>query len=115
MFPQMTEKMHKRLFEQHQKMERQDKLYGTTTMGARGQVVIPADARKDLGLKPGDQLVVLGKFGKALGLMKTEHLTEFIDIIMKHVSGTGMEKHVEAHIKKLFGSLPASTKKSNKK
>ena len=51
-------------------MVRHDKFYGTTTMGARGQVVVPAEARKDLNLQPGDQLLVMGKFGKALGLIR---------------------------------------------
>lgn len=33
--------------------------FGTVTVGQRGQISIPAQARKDLGLEPGDQLVVL--------------------------------------------------------
>ncbi len=33
--------------------------YGTATVGERGQVVIPADARKKLGINPGDKVLVL--------------------------------------------------------
>jgi len=33
--------------------------FGTVTVGTRGQISIPAQARKSLGLEPGDQLVVL--------------------------------------------------------
>ena len=33
--------------------------FGTVTVGQRGQVAVPARARKHLGLEPGDQLVVL--------------------------------------------------------
>ena len=33
--------------------------FGTVTVGQRGQVAIPAQARKNLGLESGDQLVVL--------------------------------------------------------
>ena len=33
--------------------------FGTVTVGRRGQVALPAQARKQLGLEPGDQLVVL--------------------------------------------------------
>ena len=35
-------------------------IFGTTIIGARGQVVIPKAARDILGLKEGDRLVVLG-------------------------------------------------------
>ena len=36
------------------------KLYGTATVGTKGQVVIPSDAREELGIKPGDRLYVIG-------------------------------------------------------
>jgi len=32
--------------------------YGSVTLGERGQVVIPAQARKELGIEPGDKLLV---------------------------------------------------------
>lgn len=86
-------------------MQAKDKLYGTTTMGVRGQVVIPAQARKELKLNPGDQLVVMGKFGKVLGLMKTEEMSSFVETIMKNLSGTGMENEVKAHFEKIFGGV----------
>jgi AbrB family looped-hinge helix DNA binding protein len=33
--------------------------FGTATVGDRGQVVIPAEARKKLGINPGDKMLVL--------------------------------------------------------
>jgi len=81
-----------------------DKMYGTTTMGARGQVVIPAQARKDLKLKPGDQLMVMGKFGKVLGLMKAEQLTEVIDKIMESVDSKEWKKEIKKQMEKVIGS-----------
>jgi AbrB family looped-hinge helix DNA binding protein len=60
----------------------QEKIYGSTLVGARGQVVIPAEARKDLGISPGDRLVVLGKMNKALGMIKAEELTKILDRLM---------------------------------
>jgi AbrB family looped-hinge helix DNA binding protein len=80
-----------------------DKLYGTTTMGARGQVVIPVEARKDLNLQPGDHLLVMGKFGKALGLVKTEHMQEIIAIIMKQIVGTSEEEKFKEYLQNVFG------------
>lgn len=84
----------------HKKMTSRDKLYGTTTMGVRGQVVIPADARKDLGLKPGDQLMVMGKFGKALGLIKTDEMENLVKTIMENFTGSGVGKEVKEHFEK---------------
>jgi len=35
-----------------------DFFYGSVTVGERGQVVIPADARKTFGIEPGHKLLV---------------------------------------------------------
>ena len=86
-------------------MTGQDKLYGTTTMGVRGQVVIPAEARKDLGLSPGDQLMVMGKFGKALGLIKTDEMESFVKVIMENLSGSGADREVKEYIKKNMSKM----------
>jgi len=55
------------------------KCYGTTSVGERGQIVIPKEAREELDLKQGDKLVVYGKHGKALALVKADQLPELID------------------------------------
>jgi len=34
--------------------------YGSVTLGERGQVVIPAEARKVFNMQPGDKLLVFG-------------------------------------------------------
>ena len=87
------------------KFQKHDKFYGTTTLGARGQVVIPAGARKDMNLKPGDQIVVMGKFGKVLAMMKTDAMQSFVETIMKNLEGTGMEGEVRKHFDKLLGKV----------
>jgi AbrB family looped-hinge helix DNA binding protein len=94
--------IHKKI---HERMRKHDKLYGTTTLGARGQLVIPAQARKDLGLKPGDHLAVMGKFGKVLGLIKTEAMAEFVQTIMRNLEGSGMESMAKKHFEKMFGRI----------
>ena len=43
--------------------------FGTVTVGTRGQISIPAQARKSLGLEPGDQLVVLTDPTQGLALI----------------------------------------------
>ena len=39
---------------------RRKKFYGSVTVSERGQVVIPAQARKDFGIEAGEKLLVLG-------------------------------------------------------
>lgn len=78
------------------------KLYGTTTIGSRGQIVIPATARKDLNIKTGDQFVVTGKFGKILGLIKTDDLDSFIAMIMQHISDEDIKHTIRQEFDKMF-------------
>lgn len=56
-------------------------LFGVVTIGEKGQIVIPAKARKIFGLKAGDQLVVLGDETQGLALMKTEGFLAIAEII----------------------------------
>ncbi len=55
------------------------KLYGTATVGTKGQIVIPADARDELGLKPGDKLYIAGSPSKkVLFCLGEDQLREMI-------------------------------------
>ncbi len=55
------------------------KLYGTATVGTKGQIVIPADARAELHISEGDRLYVIGSPSKGVvGLLKEETLEHFI-------------------------------------
>ena len=44
------------------------KFYGSVTVSERGQVVIPADARRDFGIKPGEKLLVFGDLDQGLAM-----------------------------------------------
>ena len=44
------------------------KFYGSVTVSERGQIVIPADARRDFGIKTGDKLLVFGDLERGLGI-----------------------------------------------
>ena len=62
------------------------KLFGTATVGTKGQVVIPATAREQLGINTGDRLYVLGAPKKGfLMLMKEDELDKFIEHMNLHV------------------------------
>ncbi len=61
--------------------------YGTTTIGEKGQVVVPAEARKALNLKSGDKLLVFGMGHNLLAFTKTEQLEQFADHLSKKLEG----------------------------
>ena len=53
--------------------------YGSTTVGERGQVVIPAEARRDMDIAPSTKLLVMGVPHKnMLILAKADYLTAFM-------------------------------------
>ena len=56
------------------------KFYGSATVGTKGQIVIPAEARDELKLKEGDKLIVVrNPRGCVMMLMKAETLEEMIE------------------------------------
>ena len=58
-------------------------LFGLVTVGDKGQIVIPAKARKIFEISPGDQLVVLGDEGHGLALVKTSHFLSLANLVKK--------------------------------
>ena len=53
--------------------------YGSTTVGERGQVVIPAEARRDMDITPSAKLLVMGGPHKNLLILaKAEYVTTFM-------------------------------------
>lgn len=66
--------------------------YGAVTVSERGQIVIPAQARRDLGIEAGDKLLVLGDPNQGLALMK-------IDALMKNLQGsTTLLNAIKEHV-----------------
>jgi AbrB family looped-hinge helix DNA binding protein len=61
-----------------------EKFYGSTVMGERGQVVIPAEAREELGIEPGEKLIVLGNKRRGVViLLKSDIIAKFADIMFR--------------------------------
>jgi AbrB family looped-hinge helix DNA binding protein len=58
---------------------------GTATVGPRGQIVIPKDARSRLNLKNGDQFLVIEHFGKLI-FIPEKNMRNMIKEITKHLS-----------------------------
>lgn len=56
-------------------------LFGMVTVGEKGQIVIPAKARKVFAITPGDELVILGDEAQGLALMKAEFFLEMAKMV----------------------------------
>ena len=58
-------------------------LFGLVTVGEKGQIVIPAKARKMFDINPGDSLVVLGDEGQGIAIMKSDQFLSLANMIKK--------------------------------
>lgn len=57
-------------------------VYGTATVGAKGQVVIPAKVRKEMGIGSGDNLIFVGSPIKgAVNVLKAETASALKDLL----------------------------------
>lgn len=57
-------------------------IFGICKVNEKGQIVIPAQARKVFDIKTGDSLVMLGDSKKGLALVKAEVFTAVTDEII---------------------------------
>ncbi|MCH5282000.1 MAG: helix-turn-helix domain-containing protein [Lachnospiraceae bacterium] len=60
-------------------------IFGVVTVGDKGQIVIPAKARKLFSIKAGDQLVVLGDESQGIALLKSDSFLQFADVVRKSI------------------------------
>lgn len=56
-------------------------IYGTVTVGEKGQIVIPVKARRTFHIQPGDDLLLLGDINQGLALVKANVFLE----VAKHL------------------------------
>jgi AbrB family looped-hinge helix DNA binding protein len=57
------------------------KLYGTTNIWPKWQIVIPKEIRDKLDLNPGDSITILLKDDKYVGLVKNQDVRELIEYV----------------------------------
>ncbi len=80
-----------------------DHFYGAATVGERGQIVIPVEARKRYGIETGDKILIMGApHERGLMLVKIDALREFMTAILSDLSE--MEQEIAAG-----GLRPAKT------
>jgi AbrB family looped-hinge helix DNA binding protein len=60
--------------------------YGATTLGEKGQVVIPAAARESMGVKKGEKFLVFGMGKDVVTLIKLSNLKKFTSHLEKKLS-----------------------------
>jgi len=69
-------------------MEDHPKFYGLATVGAKGQIVIPSEARKTLNIKSGDKLVIISgpaHQNKMISLLPVDDFSKFLNKFEKHI------------------------------
>ena len=65
------------------------RFYDVTTVGERGQIVIPSKARKALSIKPGDKLLALeGPMGSSIVFFKMKSINSLMQKVTKMLGGT---------------------------
>lgn len=55
------------------------KLYGTTTIGPKWQIVIPKEARGKLNMQPWDSVTIITKDDMAVAIIKNEDIKELFE------------------------------------
>ncbi len=80
-----------------------EKFCGAATVGERGQIVIPAEARKEYGLEIGDKVMVfLGHRGGGLVIIKATQVTRMLSETIERL-GRIVEESKES--KESIGSI----------
>jgi AbrB family looped-hinge helix DNA binding protein len=75
------------------------KFYGVGTIGEKGQIVVPIEARDELKIKTGDKFVFFG-VGPMLHMIEVEKLNEFLEKVTTFSSQVDkIKKSVQEKIK----------------
>lgn len=81
----------------------ENRCLGSTTVGPRGQVVIPVNARKEMGIDAGTTLLVFKAFhGQGLVLLKVDAIEQMMSMVSKRL--TDFEKLVKDYKSPKAGS-----------
>ena len=65
------------------------RFYGAITVSERGQIVIPAEARRDFNVGVGDKLLVFGDLEKGLWLVKASMLLDKMPNLLEVIEPEG--------------------------
>jgi AbrB family looped-hinge helix DNA binding protein len=54
------------------------KIHGKVTVWPKSQIVIPKDVRTLIGIKPGDDLMIVSKWDMAIAMVKSDDVQKFL-------------------------------------
>ncbi|MEI6267003.1 MAG: AbrB/MazE/SpoVT family DNA-binding domain-containing protein [bacterium] len=63
---------------------KQPKMYGVSSLGERGQIVIPAKMREEIGLEKGDNFVFVSR-DKFIGMIREEDMTGYLKEMLDQI------------------------------
>jgi AbrB family looped-hinge helix DNA binding protein len=69
--------------------------FGSSTVGERGQITIPKEAREVFNINEGDKILVFGDINKGLGLIKASELNGFAAKLFQAFEPNGSDKKNE--------------------
>ncbi len=72
------------------------KFFGKAPVGAKGQIVIPVEARKMLGIKAGDSVMIIAgppHHKKMLSVIPEGEFNKFLDLLEGHLAS--MKKSIK--------------------
>lgn len=64
-------------------------IFGMVTVGDRGQMVIPKEAREIFGIKPGDKLIVLGDEEQGIAIVKENIFRLYAEKLLESLKKNG--------------------------
>jgi len=68
-------------------MKKEMKFYGSTTVGERGQIVLPAKLRKDFKINKGDKLlVIVDPHVSRITLVDPDNMSKFLDMMSENIN-----------------------------
>ena len=67
------------------KQEGHNHFYGTSTVGERGQAVIPAEARESMNIEKGEKLLVFGMGSDMIAFVKLSKAEKYMVRLSNHL------------------------------
>ncbi len=65
------------------------KFYGKVPVGTKGQIVIPAEARRAMNINPGDNVVIISgppNHSKMMSIIPEDEFSKFLKFFEEHVT-----------------------------